>query len=289
MSADHRQVKSRYQDIVYSVEDPVALITLNRPSRLNAWTPLMDVELRDAVQRAQADRSVVGIVITGAGRGFCSGADVERLRAIQAAGGVDSSDLPGRRSPEGTAVDFDGRFTWLLATTKPILAAINGPVAGMGVALALCCDIRVMAEDAPLFTAFAQRGLIAEWGISWLLPRIVGPAHALDLLFSSRRVSGREAEALGLVHRAVPTDVVLPHSIGYIRSLADQCSPTSLSVIKRQVYEHLAVTLGAAERESTRLMADSFARPDFREGVQAYFDRRPPRFERLGSEEVDSA
>jgi enoyl-CoA hydratase/carnithine racemase len=288
VNAAHSQVVPMYQDIVYSVEDPVAMITLNRPSRLNAWTPLMDVELRDAVQRAGADRSVVGIVITGAGRGFCSGADVDRLQAIQAAGGMDGSDLPGPRSPERPSVDFDGRFTWLLATTKPIIAAINGPVAGMGVALALCCDIRFMAEDASLFTAFAQRGLIAEWGISWLLPRIVGPAHALELLFSSRRVSGREAEALGLVHRAVPMEMVLPHSIGYIRNLADQCSPASLSVMKRQVYEHLTVTLGAAERESSRLMADSFARPDFREGVQAYLDRRPPCFERLGSEEVDS-
>jgi enoyl-CoA hydratase/carnithine racemase len=178
--------------------------------------------------------------------------------------------------------DFDGEYTWLLALRKPVVAAINGPIAGMAVPIALCCDIRFMAADAPLLTAFSQRGLIAEWGIAWLLPRMVGSGHALDLLFSSRRVSGEEAAAMGLVNRALPTDEVLPHSIRYVRELAEKCSPTSLSIMKRQVYEQLTAALGPSEREARRLMVESFGRPDFKEGVASFVEKRPPRFSRLG-------
>ena len=164
------------------------------------------------------------------------------------------------------------------------MAAINGPIAGMAVPIALCCDMRFMAEDAPLLTAFSQRGLIAEWGIAWLLPRLVGTGHALDLLFSSRRVSGAEAAAMGLVNRALPADEVLPHSIRYVEDLAQKCSPTSLSIMKRQVYEQLTATLGPSEAEARKLMIESFGRPDFKEGVGSFLEKRPPRFGRLGAD-----
>jgi enoyl-CoA hydratase/carnithine racemase len=170
----------------------------------------------------------------------------------------------------------------MLALRKPVIAAINGPIAGMAVPIALCCDLRFMAADAPLLTAFSQRGLIAEWGIAWLLPRLVGTGHALDLLFSSRRVSGAEAAAMGLVNRSLPTEEVLPQAVQYIRDLAAKCSPASLSVMKRQVYEQLTASLGSSELEAKRLMVESFGRPDFKEGVNSFMEKRPPSFQRLG-------
>jgi enoyl-CoA hydratase/carnithine racemase len=275
-----------YQEILYAVDDPVATVTLNRPEALNAWTMRMAAEVRHAVARAEADPAVVGIIITGAGRGFCAGADMNTLTSLTEGGGLESGfpDLdvtPAEPIPE----EFQGEYTYLLAAAKPIIAAINGPIAGMAVPIALCCDLRFMAEDAPLITAFSQRGLIAEWGISWLLPRLVGAANALDLLMSSRRVSGTECAAMGLVNAAMPADQVVPHTRAYIEELAARCSPRSLKIMKRQVYEELMAPLGASERDARRKMVESFGRPDFKEGVQSFLEKRPPSFARLGSDE----
>jgi enoyl-CoA hydratase/carnithine racemase len=300
-----------YEQIRYEVRDPVATITLDRPEALNAWTGRMGAEVRHAVHRATADAAVVGIVITGAGRGFCAGADLNVLTAIGQAGSGSASgsgsDGDGAAAAAGgdagagadagqlgvpaeLAVppdpdrppDLDGEYTYLLACPKPIVAAINGPIAGMAVPIALSCDLRFMAEDAPLVTAFAERGLIAEWGLSWLLARLVGPAVAMDLLISSRRVTGAEAAELGLVNAALPADEVLSHSVAYIERLARRCSPTSISIMKRQIYTQLHAGLGPAEQESQRLMLASFTRPDFAEGVAAFMQKRPPSFARLG-------
>src|SRR5690606_29634704 len=150
----------------------------------------------------------------------------------------------------------------------------------MGVPIVLGADIRFMNEDAVLTTAFAQRGLIAEWGLSWLLTRLVGPAHALDLLYSSRKVKGDEAARMGLVNWALPADEVLPAAQQYVRDLAARSSPASLAVMKRQVYSQLHRGLGEAEKESIRLMVESFERPDFKEGVASFLERRPPDFPR---------
>ncbi len=168
-----------------------------------------------------------------------------------------------------------------MSVPKPVVAAINGPVAGMGVPIVLACDLRFMAEDAVLMTAFAQRGLIAEWGISWLLPRLAGPAVALDLLFSSRKVTGTEAAALRLVNAALPREEVLAHAQQYVRDLAATSSPTSMAIMKRQVYQQLHAGLAAAEAEARALMRESFGRPDFREGVQSFVQRRAPDFQRI--------
>jgi len=272
-----------YEQILYEVADPVATITLNRPQSLNAWTQRMAAEVRHAIYRAEADPAVVGIVITGAGRAFCAGADMKMLSSLRDGG--DFEPLPPELAvepPEPLPDDFNGEYTWLLAVRKPVIAAINGPIAGMAVPIALCCDLRFMAEDAPLLTAFSQRGLVAEWGIAWLLPRLVGTGHALDLLFSSRRVSGAEAAAMGVVNKALPAGEVLPHSVAYVRQLAENCSPASLAIMKRQVYEQLTRSLGPSEREARQLMVESFRRPDFREGVNSFLEKRPPKFERLG-------
>jgi enoyl-CoA hydratase/carnithine racemase len=285
-------VTIEYEQIRYEVSDPVATITLDRPEALNAWTTRMGAEVQHAVHRAAGDPAVVGIVITGAGRGFCAGADLNMLSAIGSGSAADAEgegELSGAPAalvvpPDpATPADFDGAYTYLLACPKPVVAAINGPIAGMAVPIALCCDIRFMAEDAPLLTAFAERGLVAEWGLSWLLPRLVGPGVALDLLFSSRKVTGAEAAGMGLVNAALPADEVLAHSVAYVEDLARRCSPTSLSIMKRQVHAQLHAGLGPAEKEAQQLMLESFTRPDFAEGVAAFLQKRPPTFPRLSS------
>lgn len=277
-----------YREIQYEVEDPVATITLSRPEVLNAWTDLMAAEVRHAVAAAEEDPRVVGIVITGAGRGFCAGADLSRLAAIGSGDGAAAAqtgpDSALAADPGDPSFGDDlhlGTYTYLMSVPKPVIAAINGPVAGMGVPIVLACDLRFMAEDAVLTTSFSQRGLIAEWGISWLLPRLVGTAVALDLLFSSRKVTGTEAAALRVVNAALPRDQVLAHAQQYVRDLAATASPASLAIMKRQVYQQVHAGLLAAEREAAKLMVESFGRPDFREGVQAYLQRRPPSFGRL--------
>lgn len=274
-----------YEQILYEVDDPVATITLNRPEFLNAFTTQMGHELRHAVGTAERDRDVVGIVITGAGRGFCAGADMKMLSGIG-----EGSEAPGNGAADSMADaaagdpswgdDLRGTYTYLLSVPKPIIAAINGPIAGMAVPIALACDLRFMANDAVLTVAFSQRGLIAEWGIGWLLPRLVGSGAALDLLFSSRRVDGVECERLGLVNRAVDGDVAAVAQ-DYVRDLAAKCSPSSLAVMKRQVYQQLHAGLGEKELEAQRLMVESFGRPDFNEGVQSFLQKRPPKFQRL--------
>jgi len=276
---------TQYEQILYQVEDPVATITLNRPQSLNAWTDRMGFEVRHAVAAAEVDSRVVGIVITGAGRGFCAGADMSRLSAITA-GNRTVERLPEElKSDPGDPAFGDelhlGTHTYLMSVPKPVIAAINGPVAGMAVPVVLACDLRFMADDAVLLTAFAQRGLVAEWGTSWLLPRLVGPAVALDLLFSSRKITGVEAAAMGIVNAALPREQVLAHSQQYVRDLAATSSPVSMAIMKRQVYQQLHPGLLGAEREARQLMMESFGRPDFAEGVSSFIERRPPRFERL--------
>jgi enoyl-CoA hydratase/carnithine racemase len=274
-----------FDEITYEVDDPVATITLSRPDSLNAWTGTMDVEIREAVTRAVAAPAVVGVVVTRAGRALCAGADMKlgdrRSAADPAAAAADAggdvADAPAR-AVDG---DFAGRFGYLMTVPKPIIAAVNGAVAGMAFPFALSCDLRVLCPESLFLTAFAQRGLIAEWGLGWLLPQLVGPSVALDLLFSSRRVGGEEAFRLGLGNYLVERDELLTFSRGYIEQLASSCSPASLAVMKRQVYEHTQRGLGVAEAESQRLMAESFGRPDFQEGVRSFLDKRPPKFERL--------
>jgi enoyl-CoA hydratase/carnithine racemase len=284
-----------YEQIRYEVVDPVATITLHRPEAMNAWTPLMALEVKHAVHAAAADPAVVGIVLTGEGRAFCAGADMGNLQDITKGDGFDAGTDAAARlavpSDPDAPADLAGTYTYLMACPKPVVAAINGAVAGMAVPIALSCDLRFMATDAVFLTAFAQRGLIAEWGLSWLLPRLVGPAAALDLLFSSRKVTGEECARLGLVNAALPREELLAHCRQYLVDIAERCSPASLAIMKRQVYGQLhgggEATLGPAELESQRLMVESFRRPDFPEGVQSFLQKRPPRFARLGDLATD--
>lgn len=272
-----------YETIQYTVEDPVAIITLNRPDRLNAVTGQMLNEIQDAVALAEADHQVIGIVLTGAGRGFCAGADLEHLQGLTEGGSTAAwetdDNKPGAFNEMGD--DFRLGLLYLMAVRKPIIAAINGPCAGLGFVIALVCDMRFASNEARFTTAFANRGLIAEHGISWILPRVVGPARALDLLWSGRLVEPDEAERIGMVNRVVPQDRLLDETIDYVKMLASRSAPISMQVIKRQVYAHLSVGLGEAAKESLQLMAESLARSDFREGVVSYVEKRSPHFARV--------
>jgi len=272
-----------YQQITYEVSDSVATLTLNRPERLNAWTDRMGREVKHALARAEADRQVVAILLTGAGRGFCAGADLKGLQNLSD-GNFERDEADSLEADPGDAEmgdSFRGTHTYMLSIRKPIIAAINGPCAGMAVPISLYCDVRFASDRATFTTAFVRRGLIAEWGVSWMLPRLVGPAHALDLLLSGRKLDAAEAERIGLVNRVVPHDELLEFARSYATELATHCSPASMAIMKREVYQHLTATLGEAHDEAVQLMIESFGRPDFKEGVQSFLEKRPPKFDRI--------
>ncbi len=272
-----------YREIIYTVDDPVATITLNRPDRLNAITDRMGREMAHAFERAEADPSVVGIVLTGAGRGFCAGADMGRLQSAAAGGALAEADWEGPDPAPGdpnAGAQFAEGYGWMMSVRKPVIAAINGPAAGLGFVYTLLCDMRFASHTAKFTTAFANRGLIAEHGSSWILPRLIGSAAALDLLWSGRKFMADEALRLGVVNRVTEGDVA-EEAREYIRSLAATSAPKSLMIMKQQVYKHMMQGLGDSIRESNQLMVDSLGREEFREGVQSYVEKRPPSFTRV--------
>jgi enoyl-CoA hydratase/carnithine racemase len=265
-----------YSTILAEAADGVATITLNRPDRLNAWTGAMAAELRQALTEADADPSVRAIILTGAGRGFCAGADMNDLQDISAAGRSETR----AHTPYDPAAraDFHHPQTYFPAVKKPIIAAINGAAAGMGLAIMLFCDLRFAADSAVFMTAFSRRGLIAEHGTSWMLSRLVGHSRALDLLLSSRRVGAEEAYRIGLADRVFPAAELMAQTIAYAREIADLVSPRSTAVIKRQLWNSLMQPLAEAMADADRDMAESLKSEDFREGVAHFVEKRPPRF-----------
>ena len=272
---------AQYREILAATKDGVLTITLNRPDRLNAWTGIMQTEVETAIRAASTDDAVRCIILTGAGRGFCAGADMNGLQSIQAnAGATYSERTPDLKPKTVSALEqtFPGRFGHMFACPKPIIAAINGPCAGIGLILTLFADMRYAAADAKFTTAFSQRGLIAEHGIAWQLPRLVGEANALDLLFTARKFSGAEAEKLGLVNRALPGEDLMPFVYDLANHLATQVSPRSVAIMKRQIresyFQSYADSLSTADRE----MEASFATHDFKEGVASFVERRAPAF-----------
>jgi enoyl-CoA hydratase/carnithine racemase len=271
-----------YQEILYNVADRVATITLNRPDKLNAWTAVMEREVRRAVYEAEADVAVRVIVLTGAGRGFCAGADMSLLSNIAEKGigdrerVLENSDNGSRR--ENVRADFQKKYSYFPSIEKPVIAAINGPAVGLGFIITLYCDLRFGADTARFGTAFAKRGLIAEYGMAWLLPRLIGPANALDLLLSARLVDAHEALRMGLLNHVFPQDAFLDHVMTYARDLATNVSPRSMRVIKRQIYNAMFQSLSEAFDSSEQEMIESLQCEDFKEGVAHFVEKRAAHF-----------
>ena len=271
-----REVAVNYQHILYEVSDKIATITLNRPDRMNAWTATMERDVRHAMEAAATDDNVRVIVLTGAGRAFCAGADMEALQ------GIDPSEIRrGESTPPfdmNRRADWQTRYAYYPAIPKPVIGMLNGATAGIGLVHALYCDLRFAADNTVFTTSFARRGLIAEHGISWMLPRIVGHANALDLLMSARRVSSEEALRIGLVNRLYPPDLLREQTYAYARDLADFVSPGAISVIKRQLYDVPFQTLAEATIDANREMQIALKGSDFREGVASFVEKRAPKF-----------
>src|SRR5271163_1885709 len=278
------------QETLYEVVKRVATITLNRPDKLNAWTAVMEQEVRAAMAEAERDENVRVIVLTGAGRGFCAGADMsllstvatkgldaaQRAQAVQA--GAGSGPGAGSGSGGGARADFQKKYSYFPAMSKPVIGAINGPAVGLGLVIALYCDLRFASDAARFSTAFARRGLIAEYGMAWMLPRLVGHANALDLLFSARLIDAAEASRMGLVNQVYPQDVFQEKVREYAAELAANVSPRSLRVIKRQVYDAMFQPLGEAFEIAEREMLASLQCEDFKEGVAHFVEKRAPVF-----------
>jgi enoyl-CoA hydratase/carnithine racemase len=249
--------------VLYEVSDGVAVITLNRPEVLNAWTMEMGRDYLVRIDEAAADPAVRAVVVTGAGRGFCAGADMSLLKDLMA----------GVRPPDGSVRHDDGVEP---AVPKPVIAAINGPCVGLGLTRALYCDVRFLSAGTSLSTAFARRGLVAEHGLAWLLPRIVGWSRALDLLLSGRSVTAEEALTIGLVDHVVPDAKAA--ALEYAHEIARACSPAAMRDIKRQAWGDETRTLRESIDRSAQLMLTSFTRPDLAEGVVSFLEKRPPDF-----------
>lgn len=269
-----------YEDILYRVEDGVAVVTLNRPDKLNAWRGEMDRDVRAAMRVAADDPSVKVIVLTGAGKGFCAGADMNMLQTIQSGdAGFSRSAVNALEPWDKTANEnFQKQYSWFPSVQKPIIAGINGAAAGLGLIMALYCDIRFAADTAKFTTAFSRRGLVAEHGISWLLPRLVGFANAADLLYSARVIKADEARSMGLISRVIPSVDFEREVMTYAKMLATEVSPRSLREMKREIWNAQFQTLGQAIEAANGDMPASFKSEDFKEGIAHYIEKRAPKF-----------
>jgi enoyl-CoA hydratase/carnithine racemase len=256
--------------VLSDVRDGIMTVTLNRPDRGNAWNAAMTAGYFTLLEAAARSPEVRAIVVTGAGKAFCVGGDGEKLEVAASSGNAQSSAQ---------------RAYWLpLRIGKPIIAAVNGACFGIGLQQALCCDVRFASDEAKFATAYARRGLVAEFGMSWLLPRLVGTGHAMDLLLSARLVRAQEAERMGLVNRIVPAGDLLAEATGYARQLAEQCSPRSMQAIKRQAHMDLMSSLFDSYRRSDEMLTEAFGQADFKEGVMSWRENRAPTFPPLPPE-----
>ena len=274
-----------YSEILYDVSNKIATVTLNRPEKLNAWTGVMEQEVRAALIEAADDEDVGVIILTGSGRGFCSGADMNNLNTIQqgASSGGPTSDsvrsvnnaIPGGLSLSN---DYSLRYTYFPTVPKPIIAAINGPAAGLGLIMSLYCDVRFASDAAVFSTAFSRRGLIAEHGISWMLPKLVGPQNALDLTLSGRKFTAAEAKDMGLVSKVFPMNSFIDEVHAYASEMANLVSPRSVRIMKRQIYQAMLNSLEHSVLLANSEMPASFESEDFKEGVAHFVERRAPKF-----------
>ena len=260
--------------VLCAIEAGIATITLNRPERNNAWTNELGARYLELLNSCNEDPTVRAIVVTGAGRSFCPGADMNMLSGFGAL-----QDAPESPEPPRDMIAPDTLPSYLAALIgKPVIAAINGACAGLGLVHAMLCDVRFAAKGAKFTMAFSQRGLIGEYGSAWLLPRLVGRSKALDLLMSSRVILSDEARDLGLVNFVSEPEHLLDEAKAYAHELATKCSPQSLAIMKRQLLAAEGQSLPEAVQSASKLMNWSLRKPDFKEGVASYLEKRPPDF-----------
>ena len=263
--------------VLIDIFEGIATLTLNRPDRGNAWNQAMSRDYVAALQNAARSADVRAIVLTGAGKAFCTGGDSEVLGGVAEKGGVDEGD----RAHTGGLTDH----LIALRVGKPVIGAINGACFGIGMQQALCCDMRIGSHEAKFSTAFARRGVIGEMGITWLLPRLVGTGHALDLLLSARLVRAPEAERMGLLNRIVPPADLMDEARTIAREMATKCAPSSMKAIKAQVWSDLDRDLRGSYNRASDLMDASFSSAAFKEGVASWQEGRDPDFPPLSGDD----
>ena len=255
----------------------VAIIWLNRPHRMNAWTGRLHTEYRHLLERANSDTAVRAIVVSGRGRGFCVGGDSEALSGHADRGGYDAGISADIAKP-GYGIDehFDASFAYHFGLDKPVIAAMNGPAAGVGLALACFADLRFAVPDVKFTTAHGKLNLPAEYGLSWMLPKIVGLGRANDLLLTSRVFTSDEALTLGFVNQIFEPAELVAQTVAYAHQLIASVSPNSLRQTRWQIYKDLHRDVASAVIESERLIEDMAMEEDFKEGIAALVEKRPP-------------
>ena len=271
-----------YTDIIYATKGNAAIITINRPATLNALTYHTLAEIRQAVDIAVADTQVIGIIFTGEGRAFSSGLDASVLLEVTKAGAVPAEVAEVEEVEEVEEDKLPGLFSYLMEVPKPVISAINGVAAGGGLILALMSDLRFAASSASLTTVFLKRGLIAEHGSSWILPRMVGVGRALDLLWASDKIPANEAMALGLVDKVFESNALFNEAIAYLDKLAATSAPLAIAETKRLIYNHLGTGYRTALIEAEAAQNRFVNADDAREGAASFIEKRPPKFTRWG-------
>jgi len=268
-----------YEQITYESANLVATITLNRPDKLNAWTQKMEEEVVAAVRAASADDQVRVIILTGAGKGFCAGADMSLLSSISQESALRAGRfLMDNEMGSDVPAEFRKKYAWFLSVPKPIIAAINGPAVGLGFIVPLYCDFRFASEKARFSVIFSKRGLVAEYGLAWMLPRLIGVPNAIELMFTAKMVDAAEALRIGLVSRVLPEENFLGAVKEFAHELATTVSPRSVRVMKRQIYTGLLQNFDQAYEAALEEMRGSFGTEDFREGVAHFLEKRAAAF-----------
>ncbi len=271
-----------FKEIIYEKSDRIATVTFNRPAKLNSWTGTMGVETRTALMDAERDPGVRAIIMTGAGRAYCSGADMGSLSEIsQGRGSATGGNAAAAQDGwlKMLRADYRNQYAYLLGMSKPVIGAINGPCVGLGFTTCLYQDIRIASETARMGLIFVQRGLAIEHGSSWMLPRIVGLARAVEMAMTGRLVDAQEALAIGLVNRVVAADKLMPTAREVASHIAEKCGPLGVADAKRLIYQHLFTDLATAVADDDASMTRMTQSDDFKEGVKAFIEKRPARYQ----------
>lgn len=258
-----------YEAVIFSTDGPIATIKLNRPDKLNAFGGPMREEILDVLDKIAGDDSLRVVIVTGEGRGFSAGGDIDHLKQLR-----ENNDEEGLRRVLAAGQKITRTMRSL---PKPVIAAINGPCAGAGFSFALGCDIRIASDAATFGAAFARIGLHPDWGGSWFLPRLVGSAAACELIFTASMISAGEAGRIGLVNRVVPHEQLMP-AVRDLAATMSKTAPLVLRLAKESIYRSLSTDLDAAFARETEVQTECFYSEDFLEGLTAFKERRSPRF-----------